>query len=205
VFLDQPHDTNGLVYLNNRYHDPQLGAFISVDPLVGQTGMPYLYGDGSPVTLSDPSGLCIADVYGARERCSQAKAVGWLPGSCPAPSHCKKVESAGKSSADDAGLDVTRSQTANVVDGTVDYHATGAPNMDGSGVVGDARSLCMKFSECKGFIVTQTSFGVEAVGSYDNFPDSPSPGPDFAFDSFDEAQADAMGIHHSSEAVTGCV
>lgn len=55
--------------------------------------------------------------------------------------------------------------------------------MDGSGVVGDARSLCMKFSECKGFIVTQTSFGVEAVGSYDNFPDSPSPGPDFVFDS----------------------
>jgi len=73
-FLNQPHDTNGLVYLNNRYHDPQLGAFISVDPLVGQTGMPYLYGDGSPVTLSDPSGLCAADVYGARERCSQAKA-----------------------------------------------------------------------------------------------------------------------------------
>ena len=23
-FLDQPHDTNGLVYLNNRYHDPIL-------------------------------------------------------------------------------------------------------------------------------------------------------------------------------------
>jgi len=56
-FLNQPHDTNGLVYLNNRYHDPQLGAFISVDPLVGQTGMPYLYGDGSPATLSDPTGL----------------------------------------------------------------------------------------------------------------------------------------------------
>jgi len=36
--------------------------------------MPYLYGDGSPVTLSDPSGLCAADVYGARERSCQATA-----------------------------------------------------------------------------------------------------------------------------------
>ena len=37
--------------------DPQLGAFTSVDPLVGQTGQPYLYANGSPTTLSDPSGL----------------------------------------------------------------------------------------------------------------------------------------------------
>jgi len=45
------------VFLNNRYTDPSLGAFISVDPLVGQTGQPYLYANGSPATLSDPSGL----------------------------------------------------------------------------------------------------------------------------------------------------
>ena len=70
---------DGLVYLNNRYHDPLIGAFISVDPLVGKTGQPYLYGNGSPATLSVPSGLCAADVYGARERCSQAKAVRGCP------------------------------------------------------------------------------------------------------------------------------
>jgi len=51
------HDFAGLVYLNNRYHDPTLGHFISVDPLVGKTGQPYLYANGTPVTLSDPSGL----------------------------------------------------------------------------------------------------------------------------------------------------
>ena len=56
-FLGQPEDTTGLTYLNNRYHDPMLAAFITVDPLVGKTGQPYLYGSGSPVTLSDPSGL----------------------------------------------------------------------------------------------------------------------------------------------------
>jgi hypothetical protein len=45
------------VFLNNRYHDPQLGTFISVDPLVTQTGEPYIYASGNPTTLSDPSGL----------------------------------------------------------------------------------------------------------------------------------------------------
>jgi RHS repeat-associated protein len=50
-------DTTGLNYLNNRYHDPALGVFISVDPLVSKTGEPYLYASGNPTTLSDPSGL----------------------------------------------------------------------------------------------------------------------------------------------------
>ena len=49
------------VFLNNRYHDPQLGHFVSVDPLVGQTGMPYMYGNGNPTTLSDPTGLAACE------------------------------------------------------------------------------------------------------------------------------------------------
>ena len=48
----------GVLFLNNRYHDPQLGVFISVDPLVTTTGEPYIYASGSPTTLSDPTGLC---------------------------------------------------------------------------------------------------------------------------------------------------
>jgi len=46
------------VFLNNRYYDPTIGVFTSVDPLVGKTGTPYLYANGNPTTLSDPSGLC---------------------------------------------------------------------------------------------------------------------------------------------------
>ncbi|HAP75385.1 MAG TPA: hypothetical protein DCR14_04820 [Acidimicrobiaceae bacterium] len=46
-----------LIYLNNRYHDPALAAFVSVDPLVGKTGEPYLYAGGSPSTKMDPTGL----------------------------------------------------------------------------------------------------------------------------------------------------
>ncbi len=45
------------VFLNNRYHDPTTGIFLSVDPLVSKTSQPYLYAGGNPTTLSDPSGL----------------------------------------------------------------------------------------------------------------------------------------------------
>jgi RHS repeat-associated protein len=57
-YLGQAEDVgSGLTYLNNRYYDPQLGVFLSVDPLVATTGDPYLYAAGNPTTLSDPSGL----------------------------------------------------------------------------------------------------------------------------------------------------
>jgi hypothetical protein len=49
----------GRVFLNNRYHDPTLGRFISVDPLVATvTRDAYGYGNNNPTTYSDPSGLC---------------------------------------------------------------------------------------------------------------------------------------------------
>jgi RHS repeat-associated protein len=57
-YLGQYEDTaTALGYLNNRYTDPTLGIFLSVDPLVATTSDPYLYAGGNPTTLSDPSGL----------------------------------------------------------------------------------------------------------------------------------------------------
>ena len=47
----------GVIYLNNRHHDPTTGIFVSVDPLVTITGEPYVYVGGNPITYSDPSGL----------------------------------------------------------------------------------------------------------------------------------------------------
>lgn len=41
-----------------RHCDPTTGVFVSVDPLVRQTMEPYVYGSASPVTKSDPAGLC---------------------------------------------------------------------------------------------------------------------------------------------------
>ena len=49
------------VFLNNRYHDPGTGLFLSVDPLVASTRDPYLYAAGNPTTLSDPIGLSPQD------------------------------------------------------------------------------------------------------------------------------------------------
>jgi hypothetical protein len=49
------------VFLNNRYHDPTLGRFVSVDPIVSVTHDAYGYGNNNPITYSDPSGLAAAD------------------------------------------------------------------------------------------------------------------------------------------------
>jgi RHS repeat-associated protein len=51
----------GLVYFGKRYYSPQLGRFISPDPLTihglaGDTN-PYEFANGSPITFSDPTGL----------------------------------------------------------------------------------------------------------------------------------------------------
>lgn len=61
----------GCLFLNNRYHDPALGTFISVDPLVGATGEAYIYASGNPTTLSDPLGLCSVSHHDG-ETCADA-------------------------------------------------------------------------------------------------------------------------------------
>jgi RHS repeat-associated protein len=49
-------DPDGLIYLINRYYNPQLGQFISVDPDLMETLQPYAYGDDNPVSATDPTG-----------------------------------------------------------------------------------------------------------------------------------------------------
>jgi hypothetical protein len=39
-----------------RYYDPATGQFLTVDPLVDQTGQPYAYTGGDPVNATDPTG-----------------------------------------------------------------------------------------------------------------------------------------------------
>jgi RHS repeat-associated protein len=59
----------GLVYLGARYYSPQLGRFISPDPLTihGLMGdsNPYAYADGNPIRFVDPTGLDGEDDSGA--------------------------------------------------------------------------------------------------------------------------------------------
>jgi RHS repeat-associated protein len=50
-------DPTGLSYLIGRYYDPTTGQFLSVDPLVDETGQPYAYASDNPVDGVDPNGL----------------------------------------------------------------------------------------------------------------------------------------------------
>ena len=49
---------SGLLYMINRYYNPAVGQFISVDPLQSETGQPYEYAGDDPLNGSDPAGLC---------------------------------------------------------------------------------------------------------------------------------------------------
>jgi RHS repeat-associated protein len=80
-WIDQRNDTEtGLTYLHARYFDPQLGTFLSADPIgIGGGVNLYGYGVGNPVNWTDRSGLqskctwtkddsgrdqCVADIGG---------------------------------------------------------------------------------------------------------------------------------------------
>ena len=62
-------DPTGLLYLINRYYDPATGQFVSVDPMVDQTGQPYAYTGDDPVNDVDPLGLSF---MGNNENCNMA-------------------------------------------------------------------------------------------------------------------------------------
>ncbi|WBC17745.1 hypothetical protein O7600_13355 [Micromonospora sp. WMMA1998] len=64
-FVGGDVDPSGLVHLGAREYDPDLGRFISVDPII-DFGNPqqmhgYAYANNSPITFSDPSGLFWGD------------------------------------------------------------------------------------------------------------------------------------------------
>ncbi len=53
----------GLVYLRNRVYDPATAQFLSVDPAVSITRVPYNYAGDSPLTYRDRSGLGIEAIF----------------------------------------------------------------------------------------------------------------------------------------------
>jgi RHS repeat-associated protein len=68
-FLGKPADeSTGLTHIGAREYDPAIGQFVNVDPIMvlddPQTLNGYSYAGNSPVTHSDPTGLCRADQCG---------------------------------------------------------------------------------------------------------------------------------------------
>jgi RHS repeat-associated protein len=61
-YTGEPEDENGLVYLRERYLNPSIGSFLSLDRTEGnpdrsQSLNRYAYVEGNPINLTDPSGL----------------------------------------------------------------------------------------------------------------------------------------------------
>ena len=75
----------GLYYLRARYYDPEIGRFISQDPLGLAAGLnPYAYAGNDPVNQADPSGMDCVYAPALAEQispgyggwiCSQAKGI----------------------------------------------------------------------------------------------------------------------------------
>ena len=61
--------TTGDRYPLNRYYDPATGQFLSVDPLVDETGQPYAYTGDDPVNANDPMGLASGGICGILPGC----------------------------------------------------------------------------------------------------------------------------------------
>jgi RHS repeat-associated protein len=53
----------GLLYLINRYYNPNTAQFLTVDPMVAETGSAYGYVDNNPVNGTDPTGLLCLGHY----------------------------------------------------------------------------------------------------------------------------------------------
>jgi RHS repeat-associated protein len=60
-FVGGVHDPTGLVHIGARPYDPDIGRFVSVDPILsvenGQQINGYAYAHNNPVTFTDPTGL----------------------------------------------------------------------------------------------------------------------------------------------------
>ncbi|MBI4357899.1 MAG: hypothetical protein HY584_01245, partial [Candidatus Omnitrophica bacterium] len=83
-------ETN-LIYLRNRYYDPNLGRFISRDPILGpitetQRLNPYPYVENNPVNSVDPTGLVDQTVEGVSENLKDP--IRWL---CKGSELCRQV------------------------------------------------------------------------------------------------------------------
>lgn len=70
--------TNGLIYMQQRYYDPSIGRFLSVDPVTadpksGGNFNRYWYANNNPYTNRDPDGrICVVAFGATTEMCARS-------------------------------------------------------------------------------------------------------------------------------------
>jgi len=65
----------------NRYYDPTTDQFLSVDPMVDQTGQPYVFTNDNPLNSTDPLGqgpILILESALAAETVDDWNPTGWI-------------------------------------------------------------------------------------------------------------------------------
>jgi RHS repeat-associated protein len=70
-------EPNGLYYMRARYYDPQIGRFISEDPIrfAGGDVNLYAYAGNNPVNFVDPFGLAVGDWWDLQANFSRASEI----------------------------------------------------------------------------------------------------------------------------------
>ncbi len=68
-------DPTGLLFLDNRYYDPQTAQFLSMDPMDGTTNEPFSFAADDPINQSDPLGLCSTE---KSESCVTTTLATWI-------------------------------------------------------------------------------------------------------------------------------
>ncbi|MER6407097.1 RHS repeat-associated core domain-containing protein [Streptomyces viridosporus] len=77
-FLGKTSDaTTGLTHIGARQYDPQIGQFLSIDPVlqtsIAQTLNGYSYGAQNPATFADPTGMIVAECRTGEINCTGGK------------------------------------------------------------------------------------------------------------------------------------
>ena len=68
AFTGEWQDPTGLIFLRARYYDPDLGRFLSLDPILGKLSMPqtlnrYVYCMNNPLGFIDPTGMILETLF----------------------------------------------------------------------------------------------------------------------------------------------
>ena len=157
----------GTISLVHRYYDPGTEQFLSVDPLVNQTGTPFAYTAGDPVNAADPLGESLwGDITGVVkstvhfvEKHKKAFEIAGLVVGSVAVVASGGILLAGAGAVEFAGVSVDTLATVS------DVASLGAAATDLPGCLGSGIDVGTRFVACAGAISGGLGGAVGRLGS----------------------------------------